>query len=119
MCVEDDFGFIRNFLDRDLARKLDLFVYEQSAGDEIKVANRDVNAIRDPSGDHSDSEISRSCAVNQRSRGASEAAKHGAVGVLVRSMTHAINDLPHTGSTTYLPDVPKIPAAAISTSRAA
>jgi stage V sporulation protein R len=47
MCVEDDFGFIRNFLDRDLARKLDLFVYEQSAGDEIKVANRDVNAIRE------------------------------------------------------------------------
>jgi stage V sporulation protein R len=47
MCVEDDFGFIRNFLDRDLAEKLDLFVYEASAGDEIKVANRDVNAIRE------------------------------------------------------------------------
>jgi stage V sporulation protein R len=47
MAVEDDFGFIRNFLDRDLAQKLDLFVYEQSAGDEIKVANRDVNAVRE------------------------------------------------------------------------
>ena len=44
---EDDFGFIRNFLDRELAEKLDLFVYEASAGDEIKVANRDVNAIRE------------------------------------------------------------------------
>jgi stage V sporulation protein R len=44
---EDDFGFIRNFLDRDLAQKLDLFVYEASAGDEIKVANREVNAIRE------------------------------------------------------------------------
>jgi stage V sporulation protein R len=44
---EDDFGFIRNFLDRDLAQKLDLFVYEANAGDEIKVANREVNAIRE------------------------------------------------------------------------
>jgi stage V sporulation protein R len=44
---EDDFGFIRNFLDRSLADKLDLFVYEASAGDEIKVANREVNAIRE------------------------------------------------------------------------
>src|SRR5256712_5566317 len=44
---EDDFGFIRNFLDRELAEKLDLFVYEASSGDEIKVANRDVNAIRE------------------------------------------------------------------------
>ena len=44
---EDDFGFIRNFLDRSLADKLDLFVYEASAGDEIKFANRDVNAIRE------------------------------------------------------------------------
>jgi stage V sporulation protein R len=47
MAVEDDFGFIRNFLDRDLAHKLDLFVYEATAGDEIKVANRDVNAVRE------------------------------------------------------------------------
>jgi len=44
---EDDFGFIRNFLDRSLAEKLELFVYEASAGDEIKVANRDVNAVRE------------------------------------------------------------------------
>lgn len=54
-------------------------------------------------------------AVNQRSRGATEAAKHGAVGVLVRSMTHALDDVPHTGAMSYLPDVPRIPAAAIST----
>jgi stage V sporulation protein R len=44
---EDDFGFIRNFLDRELAEKLDLFVYEANAGDEIKVANREVSAIRE------------------------------------------------------------------------
>src|SRR3954468_16540943 len=47
MREEDDFGFIRNFLDRELAEKLELFVYEASSGDEIKVANRDVNAIRE------------------------------------------------------------------------
>jgi carboxypeptidase Q len=54
-------------------------------------------------------------AVNQRSRGAVEAAKRGAVGVLVRSMTHALDDIPHTGQMTYLPGVEQIPAAAIST----
>ncbi|HEX2197742.1 MAG TPA: SpoVR family protein [Burkholderiales bacterium] len=44
---EDDFGFIRNFLDRELAEKLDLFVYEQGAGEEIKVVNRDLDAVRE------------------------------------------------------------------------
>ncbi|MBA3848909.1 MAG: peptidase M28 family protein [Opitutus sp.] len=54
-------------------------------------------------------------AGRQRGQGPAEAAKHGAVGALVRSLTHALDDLPHTGSTTYLPDVPRIPAAALST----
>ncbi len=54
-------------------------------------------------------------AVDQRSRGASAAARQGAVAVLVRSMTHALDDLPHTGGMTYAPDAPRIPAAAIST----
>ena len=36
MREEDDFGFIRNFLDRELAEKLDLFVYEARQGDEIR-----------------------------------------------------------------------------------
>ena len=44
---EDDFGFIRNWLDEELAEKLDLFVYEARPGDEIRVANRDINAIRE------------------------------------------------------------------------
>jgi stage V sporulation protein R len=44
---EDDFGFIRNFLDRGLAEKLDLFVYEAAADDEIKVVNRDLDAVRE------------------------------------------------------------------------
>ncbi len=51
----------------------------------------------------------------QRNRGPAEAARHGAIAVVVRSLTHALDDEPHTGSTTYLPDVPRIPAAAIST----
>ena len=58
-------------------------------------------------------------AVDQRSRGAIEAAKVGAVGVLVRSMTLAIDDVPHTGSMSYDESVRKIPAAAVSTVDAA
>jgi hypothetical protein len=54
-------------------------------------------------------------AVDQRSRGAVEGARAGAVGVLVRSMTNSIDDSPHTGALNYADDVPKIPAAAIST----
>ncbi len=47
MREEDDFGFIRNYLDRDLAEELDLFVYEVHQGDEIRVANRDLEAVRE------------------------------------------------------------------------
>lgn len=53
-------------------------------------------------------------AVGQRSQGAAEAAKVGAVGVLVRSVTLANDDVPHTGAMRYAEDGPKIPAAAIS-----
>jgi carboxypeptidase Q len=54
-------------------------------------------------------------AGDQRNQGPAEAAKYGATGVLVRSLTLAHDDVPHTGATTYLPDVPRIPAAALST----
>jgi stage V sporulation protein R len=47
MREEDDFGFIRNYLDHELAEKLDLFVYEVRSGDEIRVANRDLEAVRE------------------------------------------------------------------------
>lgn len=57
-------------------------------------------------------------AVNQRSQGAVEAAKLGAVAVIIRSMTHALDDHPHTGGTRYDEEVTKIPAAAISTNGA-
>jgi hypothetical protein len=54
-------------------------------------------------------------AGDARNHGPAEAAKYGAVGVLTRSLTHALDDVPHTGTTAYLPDVPRIPAAALST----
>ncbi len=54
-------------------------------------------------------------AVDQRSRGAIEAARMGAVAALVRSMSLRIDDIPHTGAMNYADTVKKIPAAAIST----
>ncbi len=58
--------------------------------------------------------------VDQRYSGAAEAAKYGAVGVIVRSMNLRLDDLPHTGAMSYgnLKDKDKIPAAAISTNGA-
>jgi stage V sporulation protein R len=47
MREEDDFGFIRNWLDRELAEESDLFVYEAGASEEIKVASRELAAIRE------------------------------------------------------------------------
>lgn len=54
-------------------------------------------------------------AADQRGGGPSEAAKYGAIGVVVRSLTTAIDDNPHTGSTRYSLNLPKLPAVAIST----
>ena len=54
-------------------------------------------------------------AFDQRGGGASAAAEAGAIGVLVRSLTHALDTLPHTGSLRYKEGVEKLPAAAIST----
>ncbi len=53
-------------------------------------------------------------AVDQRSDGAIEAAKNGAVAVLVRSVQASYDNFPHTGSVRYKDGVTKIPAAAIS-----
>jgi stage V sporulation protein R len=47
MREEDDFGFVRNWLDRELAEKSGLFVFEAKKTDEIRVATRDLNAIRE------------------------------------------------------------------------
>jgi len=58
--------------------------------------------------------------VDQRYSGAAEAAKYGAVGVVVRSMNLRLDDYPHTGSMGYgeMPVAERIPAAAISTNGA-
>ena len=57
-------------------------------------------------------------AVDQRVNGASEAARVGAVAAIVRSMTMARDDVPHTGGMRYSPDVHRIPTAAVSTNGA-
>src|SRR5690606_8193698 len=54
-------------------------------------------------------------AVDQRSIGAIEAAKKGAVGALVRSLTLAKDDYPHTGAMQYADGISRIPAAALGT----
>jgi carboxypeptidase Q len=48
-----------------------------------------------------------------RGQGPSRASKYGALAVIVRSMTHAADNNPHTGATSYLDSFPKIPAVAI------
>lgn len=53
--------------------------------------------------------------VGYRWAGAARAAKYGAVATIVRSMTLALDDFPHTGSMGYNDTIPKIPACAIST----
>lgn len=47
MREEDDFGFIRNHLDAELAGRLDLFVHETRRDGETRIANRDIHAIRE------------------------------------------------------------------------
>ncbi|MFP4846575.1 M20/M25/M40 family metallo-hydrolase [Winogradskyella sp. PE311] len=56
----------------------------------------------------------------ERYRGAAEAAKYGAVGTIVRSLSSRQDDYPHTGSMSYgeLPVNQRIPSAAISTNDA-
>lgn len=52
--------------------------------------------------------------VRYRTTGASAAARHGAVAVLVRSVASASLATPHTGTLTYDSAAPRIPAAAIT-----
>ncbi len=54
-------------------------------------------------------------AVDQRTLGAIEAAKVGAVAALIRSVTTRMDKVPHTGLMQYDETIPKIPAAAVST----
>jgi len=54
-------------------------------------------------------------AADQRVSGATQAARFGALAVLVRSLTTRIDDYPHTGLMRYNPAGDQIPAACIST----
>jgi len=58
--------------------------------------------------------------VDQRGSGAKATGKFGVLGVIVRSMTHSIDDYPHTGAMGYgdIPESEKVPTAAISTKAA-
>jgi stage V sporulation protein R len=44
---EDDFGFIRNWLDEQLAEQSGLFVFEASSNEGIRVASRDIAQLRE------------------------------------------------------------------------
>lgn len=70
--------------------------------------NRPVNQ------DHYNTFQGYSGAVDQRSRGPVMAADYGAVAAIVRSVTTADHDFPHTGGTRYREDGKNIPALAIS-----
>lgn len=48
-----------------------------------------------------------------RSQGPGRAARYGAVGAIVRSMSNSTDNHPHTGGTAYNDSFPKIPAVAI------
>ncbi|MGJ7031326.1 M20/M25/M40 family metallo-hydrolase [Niabella hirudinis] len=52
-------------------------------------------------------------AVKYRTRGTSLAAKYGAAASIVRSMSHSVDNNPHTGGTQYDAAYKKIPAVAI------
>jgi len=58
--------------------------------------------------------------VDQRGSGAKATGKFGVLGAIVRSMTHSIDDYPHTGAMGYgdIPEIEKVPTAAISTKAA-
>lgn len=57
-------------------------------------------------------------AVDQRAFGHSRAAKYGAVGVVVRSMTTRLDDIPHTGTIALVEGEATVPALSISTNNA-
>ena len=44
---EDDSGFIRNYLDRELAERLQLFTYALGRDGEVRVASRDLEQVRE------------------------------------------------------------------------
>jgi stage V sporulation protein R len=47
MREEDDFGFVRNYLDRELAEELGLFVFDAKDDGEIKITSKSIHAVRE------------------------------------------------------------------------
>ena len=47
MREEDDFSFVRNYLDEDLARELNLFVYSAKANGEVRVASNGLHEVHE------------------------------------------------------------------------
>ena len=47
MMEEDDFGFIRNYLTADIARELDLFVYEARRDGEVRVTESNLHQLHE------------------------------------------------------------------------
>jgi stage V sporulation protein R len=47
MREEDDFGFIRNYLTRELIEKLELFVYEEHRDGDIRIAENNAHAVHE------------------------------------------------------------------------
>lgn len=100
---------------------IDAEVVEVQSIAELKTLGRDkikgkivfFNRPMDPTHFHTGTAYSG--AGDQRGSGPAEAARYGAIGVVVRSLTLALDDFPHTGMTRYNDSLPKIPACAIST----
>ncbi|RJF98492.1 SpoVR family protein [Noviherbaspirillum saxi] len=47
MKEEDDFGFVRNYLTKELAEKLELFVYEARNDGDIRISDNDIHAVHE------------------------------------------------------------------------
>lgn len=47
MKEEDDFGFVRNYLTKELIEKLELFVYEARNDGDIRIADTDIHAVHE------------------------------------------------------------------------
>ncbi|MDX1428739.1 MAG: SpoVR family protein [Rhodothermales bacterium] len=47
MRQEDDFGFVRNYLDTELAEKMNLFVYDAKRNGEIKVVDSEIHKLHE------------------------------------------------------------------------
>lgn len=93
---------------------------ELSVLGEDKIAGKIIFFNRPMDSKHINTFDAYSGAVDQRSVGAREAGKFGALGVIVRSMNLRLDDFPHTGGMAYgdTPVNERIPAAAISTNAA-